>query len=1042
MNLNSYVKRISEVIKVEAKDTSHSVFLATHKPFTRIRYVETGDSAQEAQVIDEEGLFELFMRGRDRHQFYVVKGDNGTGKSHLIRWIKEKYISLVSESEEAVLFISRAQSTLRGALEQIIEANLFDNQQMTDKLKKLVQANEHLSNAGLKQRLLHHFAIAVEQDDDTKPVKLSTRERKRLYAFLVEQETQALLLHENGPIERIQQKLASEARNEVMTDVNPYFEADDFKITYQQASQVQKSDVSKNAMKFVESVAETTIASEMQEVLAFRSKCADYLNQFLDIVVQECTQLRGTDLRDVFMLLRQELKKQGKQLTLFIEDITSFTGIDKELVNVLGFTNEGTAYDESLCRLISVVGVTNWYYANHFPSNYVDRVTGEIYIDGAAFASDSDVIDLAARYLNAIYQDGEALDQWAQGGANPDQLPVSTLFAEHAWANCEIDGKTFTLFPFTPQALLHFYRNLDQPTPRRFLRNVISKYVRELLVQGANAFIPDFTGLVKTMKQELPSWSIADDARLKRAVEEDTMNRYMTLLRIWGNASTEVAVTADGKRTIGGLSEEVFRSFGLKPPQFDAEPVSRPEPAEPKPAKPVPNAVVNPVPSENAKFLDLQKKLERWKDGEALAGYGNLLQDSIEFLRQSIHWEDLGIPATYVNAFLTVHRVEIEGQFGQTKASGDNKFTIHRGDSSRYALLALGAWRELGGRSWDFPEAHVYLQALTDWLHQETQKVIDFVRKPPGELHWGDEEWIVGAQFYYTALCGGFTGEEQTPEQIYAKFNYLSVETFPERKPAWGRLMKICSEGQPEKFHFHYLRFFNRAQGDLNSASATKVFFLDAERILSSIDRFSARKWDVSAEIYPANKRLLWHRGLDILLPVKEWIPLVLKEELEAIRSVRKQLLDYTDGDLSQLPEVFDRMVQMLEWLREQREPFDPKPFEFIASPAYKIYEFMEQANRLERIDTLDTPGEQVIALSSNPLQPLEPYLNVLNHINLLMDKLIESHRGQLVRSGADPNDIHKKLSEIKANAEDTIHDLMIAKREMAHAADQNEHSA
>ena len=61
-------------------------------------------------------------------------------------------------------------------------------------------------------------------------------------------------------------------------------------------------------------------------------------------------------------------------MALFIEDITAFTGLDTGLIEALVAEHRGEQ-QASLCRLLSVVGITDGYYTDKFPDNIKDRVT-------------------------------------------------------------------------------------------------------------------------------------------------------------------------------------------------------------------------------------------------------------------------------------------------------------------------------------------------------------------------------------------------------------------------------------------------------------------------------------------------------------------------------------------------------------------------------------------------------------------------------------------------------------------------------------------
>lgn len=48
-------------------------------------------------------------------------------------------------------------------------------------------------------------------------------------------------------------------------------------------------------------------------------KLSDYMNQYVSIVIQRCAGIEPGDFEQVFMDIRKELYRLGKNLTLFIE---------------------------------------------------------------------------------------------------------------------------------------------------------------------------------------------------------------------------------------------------------------------------------------------------------------------------------------------------------------------------------------------------------------------------------------------------------------------------------------------------------------------------------------------------------------------------------------------------------------------------------------------------------------------------------------------------------------------------------------------------
>src|SRR5262245_29019000 len=123
--------RIATVINKEAISVDRPIFMATHAPFRKITYLKSpakiGNDRQDRTLLpstsEELLLNELCIRtAQDQHTFAVVQGMPGSGKSHLIRWLKERYEKRNEKEggKDVVLLIERANNTLRQTLYQIL----------------------------------------------------------------------------------------------------------------------------------------------------------------------------------------------------------------------------------------------------------------------------------------------------------------------------------------------------------------------------------------------------------------------------------------------------------------------------------------------------------------------------------------------------------------------------------------------------------------------------------------------------------------------------------------------------------------------------------------------------------------------------------------------------------------------------------------------------------------------------------------------------------------------------------------------------------
>jgi len=108
-------QRIGQVINKEATSVDTATFMAIHTPFSKLNYQTY---LQQMTDTTEEGLFRELQRcaEHDIHVFMAIHGVPGSGKSHLIRWIKERFQSAYDETE-CVIFLERSQCSLRSTLD-------------------------------------------------------------------------------------------------------------------------------------------------------------------------------------------------------------------------------------------------------------------------------------------------------------------------------------------------------------------------------------------------------------------------------------------------------------------------------------------------------------------------------------------------------------------------------------------------------------------------------------------------------------------------------------------------------------------------------------------------------------------------------------------------------------------------------------------------------------------------------------------------------------------------------------------------------------
>ena len=107
-----------DAIKIDDMATSDAYFFATHMPFSQLEVYQGGRTGVPPRLMDEEEVFrELICNPEDEHRLIIVRGDNGTGKSHLIRYLKARLehspATVYNPEREQLIFLQIGRASCR-----------------------------------------------------------------------------------------------------------------------------------------------------------------------------------------------------------------------------------------------------------------------------------------------------------------------------------------------------------------------------------------------------------------------------------------------------------------------------------------------------------------------------------------------------------------------------------------------------------------------------------------------------------------------------------------------------------------------------------------------------------------------------------------------------------------------------------------------------------------------------------------------------------------------------------------------------------------
>ncbi|MER7900074.1 protein DpdH [Streptomyces sp. NPDC096046] len=618
------------IIPVEAESTSDGVFLATHTSIPILLRHQV-DSAIGGTIVDEHNLRRAVEELPADQPIIPILGKSGTGKSHLIRWLR---INLKPNDATRLIFVPKHRMSLRGILELILEH--ATSERAAELRAKVAAASDAAADETTAQlRLRNELAVLVETRGADKD---GTPEENDLRAFLASAEGlpallgdpvfRRRLLADNGPIARLVREKLSGKGSEDKEDAFGFTAAD---------LDLSVDDVSKAGADAA------SVASALASDAPLRDLAAKMLNEQLGPAVSEVFGIGGDDLKQLLVELRLDLYRQGLELLLLIEDFSIFQGIQGGLIDAMTLLPTETL---ALCPMRVVMAVTTGYFVNQMPETVYTRTYKVFDLElPADKTAPFDPARFAARYLNAVRVGSQEIDKHrTHERPEPNHCLQCPVRDKCHQAFGEVEG--VGLFPFSRTALDRAIRS--QSKGDAFVaRDVLTRVIRPVLHRDqteldegrfpSTGFENDFhTGALDILD------NVEDQVRLRTPGDPALSERRVRMVRFWG--------PGHGPQN---LHPTIHEAFAIPPlPDLITEQQTLPhQPSGQEPVRPLDNTqpprVVDlptpppltpppPRPSPAASKPPLVQAVDEWHNS------GKLLQSHRNDLRKIVHTAVVG----------------------------------------------------------------------------------------------------------------------------------------------------------------------------------------------------------------------------------------------------------------------------------------------------------------------------------------------------------------------------------------------------------------
>lgn len=582
-------------ISTEAVSPSRSVFFATHAPLRIQRSSASGVRPNRpGEPVDEEAVRHDFLTRKMSNGVLLmpILGESGTGKSHLVRWVKEK---TPSTDRRQIIYLPKTGTSLRAVVEALL-ADIHSND-LAHLRADVQRMGTEIDQAGLERRLLNQLQEAIAAAEPPPGTARVLAGPRGLAVLLLDPHVRDYLLQPHRLIPKLAANLLAN-RAEGDPDRPLIFAPDDIPLDIVDVKKA--SDMAQKRLTLLKSRPELQVAA------------LEMLNSHLDVAVMNATNLGVGRLRHAMLEIRREYARQGREIVLLIEDFALIQGVQRDLLDALIEVGIREGRDV-LAPIRTLMAVTTGYY-HRLADTVLTRAkaaTPYVYdLDVQFDESDADaataITSFVGRYLNAARIGREELD-----AADIRSADDTRNFCERCTVRDDChpafgtSDEGYGLYPFNRPALLRaIHARAPQDKPRAFnARSVLGEVVRNVLVEHAED-LQAGRFPAANFRREYPTADI--DTALPSAVRNalDDMDvvdaeRRATVLEFWGDAPPHPI----------NLAPALHRAFDLVMLDLDAAGDPRPVAITPTAQPALQPAVFHDLPPSTSKAIH---EVEEW----------------------------------------------------------------------------------------------------------------------------------------------------------------------------------------------------------------------------------------------------------------------------------------------------------------------------------------------------------------------------------------------------------------------------------------------
>ena len=828
--MHHYVCWTDEAVRASTPRDAASLepghFQAVHHPL-RLQEKPLG-ARSGGRWVDESEIVRV-LEGPLRPDGYLlvpVVGKSGTGKSHLVRWVAERTKDRDSWESR---YLAKNRTSIRRVIEIVIEG--LEGPAIDASREALLSAPARLEGEEvLAERLLDELALIASEEQradidvaDGRAAQMADKLRRELPDILRDPVVRRRLTEEGAVIPRLV-GLAMRGRSDGdgLDDDAIRVVGDDLPLAF-----AEIGEASSGARRLL---------GQLGSVPVLKSAAVRLINEALPHAVKRVFISDQVDLIEVFREVRRELRASGKDLTLFIEDLTVLHGVEREFLDAI--IEPARSSDGDLCGLRVLFAVTEHHF---YGLDTVRTRCDDAYWLETAYGPDGivpqEAMSFLGRYLNACRQDPAEIENLWANRQSDAWIPNACDACDHQVHCHETFGRSdegYGLYPYNPAAVNRFVESLSSERfdPREVVKELVNRF---LIMAAADLRRGDFPSdeLVGPFNERSEPIDTLIQSKLRSNRPAD-FARVANSMRYWSEAPAEVG-------------DATLAAFGLDP--LDAPEISAPRPPQPKkPSRPSrPRGTAEPEGEATlasrlrAPWSKIFDDLNGWADSQRDLGATatNELRKLIyESVIQSLDFSALPINLrSDVNdqqRFNRERHLRIAGSVTDQRR-GDPIIVIEQDADTATALRGLILLAKLPDVD-DYPEADTYRRQSARYLEDWTRCVTARLEQAPEPA----TTQAIAGLLVCAAVAGRCEEASDPHDYLTALFGRASSAPSAHRSPKWQAVVESADTT------YRRLRPIVEAQfGEARSTGGTRA--VRADQILTVIENFT-ESWRLESD--------------------------------------------------------------------------------------------------------------------------------------------------------------------------------------------------